>query len=298
VFGWGESWALSEDQPAFEGKVLTEWTRDLKSKRPEVRLAAARALGNMGPKAKDAVPALCRALKDRHAGVRESVARALGEIRSKAAVPALLEVITYKYYDDPGWAIWALGRIGPEGKAAIPALVDIYFHDKSWCVQAYTKDALVGMGEAVVPALLQILDEEKDEDDWGRRWRAVGLLGCLGPKAKDAVPALLGCLKDSHAPVRECAVISLGRIGPMAKDAVPALIQILRDRGGLLDNAKTIESRRGDAAEALGNIGPEAKSAIPDLMKGLKDKSPAIRSRAAEALRNIDPQEAAKAGVR
>ena len=48
----------------------------------ESRLAAARALGDMGPAAKDAVPALINALSDSDPVVQEAAAWALEAIRS------------------------------------------------------------------------------------------------------------------------------------------------------------------------------------------------------------------------
>jgi hypothetical protein len=50
-----------------------------------VRQQAARALGGIGPAAKDAVPALTDRLKDEHQHVREAAAEALKKIRGKAA---------------------------------------------------------------------------------------------------------------------------------------------------------------------------------------------------------------------
>jgi HEAT repeat protein len=56
-----------------------------------VRVGAARALGEVGPAAKEAVPALIAALKGMDDGVRESAASALGRIgpAAREAIPAL-----------------------------------------------------------------------------------------------------------------------------------------------------------------------------------------------------------------
>jgi HEAT repeat protein len=55
---------------------------------------AAQALGKMGPGAKDAVPALTKALGDQNALLRLCAARALGEIgpAAKDALPKLQEM--------------------------------------------------------------------------------------------------------------------------------------------------------------------------------------------------------------
>ena len=53
-------------------------------------------------------------------------------------------------------------------------------------------------------------------------------LGEIGPKAKEAVPALIGALGDKS--VRGNAIIALGKMGPAAKDAIPALRALEKDR--------------------------------------------------------------------
>ena len=69
-------------------------------------------------------------------------------------------------------------------------------------------------------------------------------LGNLGEHAKDAVPTLTECLKDSD--VRIPARLALGNLGEHAKDAVPALTEYLKDSDWHV---------RSSAARALGNIG-------------------------------------------
>lgn len=62
---------------------------------PMVRVEACRALGYMGPKAKDAVLALTQALNDPQEAVQIEAAKALGEIgdASAPAVPRLMEML-------------------------------------------------------------------------------------------------------------------------------------------------------------------------------------------------------------
>ncbi|MGO8749635.1 MAG: HEAT repeat domain-containing protein [Thermoguttaceae bacterium] len=61
-------------EPTFEGKTLSEWIARTKSKDRLVRSDAAMALGNIGPEARNAVPALTELLKDKD----EVVARPSG----------------------------------------------------------------------------------------------------------------------------------------------------------------------------------------------------------------------------
>ena len=65
--------------------------RELKDEDVQTRRNAAKALGEIGPGAKEVVPALIAALKDKDKEVRTSAAFALGQIgpAAKEAVPAL-----------------------------------------------------------------------------------------------------------------------------------------------------------------------------------------------------------------
>jgi HEAT repeat protein len=80
--------------------------------------SALRALGDMGPAARGAVPALLALLEDRER--RREVVRALGRMGAAETVPHLVGLLE----DDrvrPA-AMEALGRIGPAAREAIPAL--------------------------------------------------------------------------------------------------------------------------------------------------------------------------------
>jgi HEAT repeat protein len=80
--------------------------------------SALRALGNMGPAARGAVPTLLTLLGD--AERRLEVVRTLGLLGAAEAVPHLIGLLG----DDRlrPLALEALGRIGPAAREAIPAL--------------------------------------------------------------------------------------------------------------------------------------------------------------------------------
>jgi len=117
-----------------------------------VRVQAAITLGEIGPQATDAVPALFEALKDPK--TYEASMRALEKIGidSKVAIPELIEALKYEdlrtyaaqglldigpetipeliralegeYGPVRAYAAWILGKMGPDAKAAIPALTE------------------------------------------------------------------------------------------------------------------------------------------------------------------------------
>jgi len=94
---------------------------------------------------------------------------------------------------------------------------------------------------------LESLNEALHSSDPGVRLDAIGSLGCLGCKARRAVPALVEALKDRSIPVRKMAALALGEIG--SQGATRALRDALQD-----EDARV----RRCAALALMNIGAEA----------------------------------------
>ncbi|HEY6554076.1 MAG TPA: HEAT repeat domain-containing protein [Vicinamibacteria bacterium] len=94
----------------------------LKSEAPAERAAAARILGEIGPAARDAAPALAQALKDGDPAVRQNAAQALGYIGpgAKVAAPALITALSDKEAPVRRSAAFALGKVGSlEAEAAL-----------------------------------------------------------------------------------------------------------------------------------------------------------------------------------
>ena len=79
---------------AYDEPAITAITAALKDPAPEVRVAAAKGLGEVSRKAQPAVPVLIEALKDESSAVRSSAANTLGIIGSpaKAALPELIRL--------------------------------------------------------------------------------------------------------------------------------------------------------------------------------------------------------------
>ena len=148
-----------------------------------------------------------------------------------------------------GRAAWALQSIGPDAKAAVPALTQALRHDEEE-VRLQAAETLGAIGPdavASVPALTEALGDN-DEDV---RSAAAGALEAIGPDANAAVPALIEALTDANLFVRMHATCALRRIGPPAHLAVPALIDALED-----------PSIREVAEEALRKIRGEDDSGV------------------------------------
>jgi HEAT repeat protein len=170
------------------------------------------------------IPALIRALEDEDPDMRVAAANALGEIGPEAmeAVPALVwAALEDEDRDVRSVAVWALGGIEPE--VAISVLSRVLEDGDPDQVRT---SAILGLrqskGEAV-PALIRAL-EDKDPD---MRIAAVEVLGWIGPEVAEAVPVLIRVLEDDADPrVRESAAYELGYMG---SEAVPALTRALED---------------------------------------------------------------------
>jgi len=100
-------------------------------------------------------------------------------------------------------------------------------------------------------------------------------------------------LSDTNTPMRLTAATALWRI--VQDTNVVALVIEQFDRN----------PHNRDALSALGEMGPLAKSAVPTLLKILRPldlsgvpASPSVQKSAREALKQIDPEAAAEAGVK
>ncbi len=220
-----------------------------------------------------------RKLKSQNDRLRYRAADTLAKIGERAVHP-LAEALNDEDPIVDSLAAQALGKIGPNAKAAVPALLEgLYDEDKDPIVGSCAAEALGKIGPHAVPALVEALNNEHEDV----RSLAAKALGKIGPDAKATVPALLEALNDEDEDVRSLAAEALGKIGP---DAVPALVEALNNEH---------EDVRRHAARALGEIGPDAKAAVPVLLEVLNDEDEDVCECAAEALGKIGPD--AKAAV-
>jgi HEAT repeat protein len=113
----------------------------------------------------------------------------------------------------------------------------------------------------------------------------------LDREAKDVVPVLIDGLKDPDDKIRQMSANALGSMGRHAAPAITALIAEAANRESEV---------REVAIVALGQLGPVAKEAVPVLLEAYREKWGDAYSHhfTGEALKRIDPQAAAAAGVR
>jgi HEAT repeat protein len=120
---------------------------------------------------------------------------------------------------------------------------------------------------------------------------AAGALSCYGQEARMAAPALFRATQDTDVGVRLSAFWALGDIRPDPLLAIPVLVAGLDD---------PFWPARANVARALQNYGPDAKAAVPALIKLVAaSHSAGIEGDPfSDALKAIDPEAAAKAGVK
>ena len=164
--------------------------------------------------------------------------------------------------------------------AIIPQLTDTMFHDTN---DSRLRLALIDQLNTLPGIQIHATIAE------GRRAMAAQTLGVIGPRAKATIPGLLRVLKGNDPAPRPDAASALGQIHSEPETVIPLLVALLDDpQDGVPEKA----------AAALGQFGSLSKAAVPKLLKLLTVPEKDLRFAVTIALKQIDPEEAAKAGVR
>jgi HEAT repeat protein len=257
----------------------------------EISALAGEVLAKMQRLPTESAPALQAALASRKPGVRGFAARALGTIGPDArdAAAALQGVIHDKNRDVRLAAIEALGKIGPETGTLGALLETVEDGDPAIAdTAAEALEAWGGPGAADISVLAKALASNRVRT----RLLAIEILAKAGVEARTAVAALSRALTDSDARIRGHAAATLGKIGPRAWAAAPALARVLRDKDiGVRKKAAAALGAMGpqggasgvsglvaalqdpglgdDALQALLKIG---SGAVPDLLEAVANK--------------------------
>ncbi|MDB6065657.1 MAG: lyase domain protein repeat-containing protein [Pedosphaera sp.] len=164
----------------------------------------------------------------------------------------------------------------------------IKFHHvgaKDRIFQSYS--GFMALGDKGIVALPELIKIYEQNDPYAQ-FSIARLFGYFGPAASNAVPCLVRRLEVADAIPLETAIPALGRIHARPKLAVPALLKHINKKTPMLD----------PAVYAIGQFGADAKEAVPVLVGLPGDQDDIIRRIAANSLRQIDPEAAAKAGVK
>lgn len=212
------------------------------------------------------------------AELRIQAAVLLGHLgpRGRAALPALLDVLDQPDPYLKAVAVRSLSEIAANDDAVIARLVPLLDGPRRLTTLTALARVRAG-GSAVVEALGKLVEENQDPAFTAL---AVEALGIRQELARPAVEPVSKALTHADPVVRRLAAETLGRISGPDQKVIAALAARLTD---------TDAGVREHAARSLGWFGPDAKSTVPSLRKLLDDNDKSVRTRAAQALRRIDP---------
>ena len=161
---------------------------------------------------------------------------AIDEIKSKLrmfgtnAVPRLTQELELSQTNGLSFGEWkfrtenaivALGIIGPDAKAAVPALLKLLdcrdYRIPALAIQTLGK--ISGSEKTVIPILITLIKYPPDDRSgnlWTRHKTALTVLGEYGNVAKEAEPMILKTLNDTNAFCGKEALEALKKIDPEA----------------------------------------------------------------------------------
>jgi len=293
--------------------------QQLESDSEDKQALAAHELGELGPVAKSAVPALTNVVKESSVAARSEAIIALGKI-GPAAAPAVPELaklmrgysvilkynalqalrqigpaaksaikqITPLMESNNSYlkvsAAWAVATIDPENKETLQQAIQILLDGLHVSINEVQNDAALALSQIGAPAvkpLLETLKKEHKEHHTEECRQICDVLSHMGPGGESAIPTLLKIVEKIDDPSLVWrAAHALGNIRSQPDEVVPALTGLLTN-----DSADV----RAHAAISLGDFGPEASSAVPALKKLLADPELNVKLDAATALGAIGP---------
>jgi beta-lactamase regulating signal transducer with metallopeptidase domain/HEAT repeat protein len=218
---------------------------------------AASALGEIGPAASEAIPALLQMTNP----VWESAPprAALMKIRGES-IDGLIRALNEPISDQWVQSAQTLAEFGPDASEAIPALCRGLDSEKGWAA-SYAIGFIHSHPEIAVPALIEAIKQ----DHTG--------------------PALPGWNVDVGS-----AIWALGNFETDARPAIPAIRLHLQDPNPMCRQACLLSLRKILPPE-------QVKTLVPDLLKNVNDSDPNLRNVARGLLKEIDPKAARGAEV-
>lgn len=317
--------ALGELQ---EVQAIEPLTAILKDNDKFVRFQAAFALVRIDvKKASPAIPVFFEAIEKSYEWGHSKAIEALGKIGDPRAIEPLLTALKKQRRDSLRLTEDALKKIEPEwretesAKSAALKLIPL-LKDKSFEVCMNVKKTLIMIGASITDLLYSALLYNYSGPNHAEEILEEIKPGWINSEeAVEAVPMLIGALKDNDFHAREAADKLLVRMGiawrgtPIENTVIPLLMTGLKDNDfhirwtvvkvlGEIASRNVMEplitslmdgddSVRDQAAKALDNIDPnwtkskEIKNALPRFLQSLKDSDKRIRADAAKALGKI-----------
>ncbi len=294
----GTAWlllSLPESEPVYQGRRLSAWLAEAsESTDADAQSQAVHAIRTIGT---NALPSLIRMMRVKDSRLKLAMLRL---VRKQQLVKFELEQAS----DLHTRAAYGCSLLQSEARPAIPALMQLLQEEEH---NFLVPHALVRIGPDGVLALLGGLTTTNANvrhniaaalADIGIRRSFTNAtpeqIATLDQEANIAVPALMKLLTNRADPARGQAALTLGVLGAQADIVIPALIAALQDA----TNSENGVPAAISAASALGRFRHEAEAAVPALVVALQSPSAGLQDAAARALKKIDPEAAAEAGVK
>lgn len=285
----------------------------LGSKRRLTRQRALQALGDIGPDAQPAIPAILRAWQMAPDDESPYFVRTLNRIGPAASsdTAALSNAVECSRKPIRLYALKALSGMGMAGRSAVSKVLEAT-QASDGEVQAAAYDAVARVADlANLETVRILLRGLRAPDPRARKAAAVGLRRCGTVAHNLALHPLLECMGDTDPGVTAEVDAALLALGPATEEDLPILEKILE--GSAVNPCVTAAGMAGQmgtlarplvakltklaetenplvrraAVEALRNLGGEARPALPVLLRATKDREAAVRAGAVSAVINL-----------
>ncbi|MEW6097134.1 MAG: HEAT repeat domain-containing protein [bacterium] len=244
---------IQEERERWQSKKATsksteEWLKDLSSEDKVIRQSAMEALGYL--KSKEAVPALINALNDNNWCVRETAIKALGGIKDERVIEPLITRLRDECKIDDQT------KVGKEGQSTV-----------SIHIEGEIIDALCSIGTKTIPSLMKVIENKKEGGPF--KYKVAIILGRLGEK-KVLLLLIEALEKEKEGIWRSNIAEILGKLGD--KRAIPYLRNALRDKYKIQDPDSGVWHYivKQSAITALGEL--KATESVHDLIELLNQE--------------------------
>jgi hypothetical protein len=163
------------------------------------------------------------------------------------------------------YAAQAFECLGEAGACAVRELAEFATNRTDAYMAAHATYALCSMGAKVTPALLTIVTNRQADV----RALVIYHLGESG--TVQAIPVLVGCLRDTNAMVSSSAAYALGQLKQEPATVVPALVELLGHPILVSDPGNDQPLR--SVIQALRRFGTNSYAAAPELLYKLSEST-------------------------
>ncbi len=200
-----------------DGRYIPYALEKLRSTDPEIRQAAIRGLGRIGPDASSALPDLLIALHDPSSSIAAEAAWALGKIQSpdRHVIDELTSALDHENGEVRRYAAYALSLYGRQASSAVPALTNRLRDEHMRYMAARALGEMGSDANGAIPQMTKLLSSP----NWADRAETAVALSKLSPLPAVTVTAMHSLLND---PREEVQAIARRALPPISISGQPA----------------------------------------------------------------------------